>query len=557
MLYIVKFYFILIFLFFSKIYCFKCGSNKLNIKPKIINLNKNLRNLDSENRTNHSIKFYIDYEIIEKQKNSNINDTIISSKYISFIKSTFNKTIKIFEKLLNVSSIQSVYIEDEDLKNMYYYGLNNILNESSLSKILNKNINADIIIVPFIYPLEETVDAAAFTYLIDIYANRPILGFVELRPNYDFSKKNSENFLSLLLLHEITHVLAFSNNLYSFFQIDENTKILDNKIINGINRTLLSTPKVVQAAQKHFNCSSITGIELENQGGEGSIGSHWEARTMLGDYMIAIDYPGIVISDITLSLFEDSGWYSVNYYTGGLFRFGKNMGCSFLNSTCLSNGTTEFDLDFCTISDEPRCSAGNLDRGICYLIEWPSDIENNYKYFNYSNIGGLFHADYCPVMINYPSNYYNFYSRCDLNSINNGYDNEIYSDNSICVLNSLVTSDNKKGKTRALCMEVECDYDNNAVLITLGNEIISCNVSGEFNIEGYKGSITCPNFNRVCTGSKWCNDVFSCVEQKSTTLESVYIEHYKKNYTEEEEEPLNVKKIKYLKKFLILFLLLI
>ena len=161
------------------------------------------------------------------------------------------------------------------------------------------------------------------------------MGFVELRPNYDFSKKNSEKFLSLLLLHEITHVLVFSNSLFSSFQLKENTKILDSKIINGINRTLLCTPKVVQAARKHFNCSSIKGIELENQGIEGSIGSHWEARTMLGDYMIAIDYPEIVISDITLAVFEDSGWYSVNYYTGGLFRYGKNMGCSFLNSTCL------------------------------------------------------------------------------------------------------------------------------------------------------------------------------------------------------------------------------
>ena len=548
MLYIVKFYFILNCLFLSKIYCFKCGSDKLNIKPKVYNVNKSLRNLDSE--TNHSIKFYIYYKVIENQINSKINDTKISSKYISFIKSSLNKTIDIFEKLLNVSSTQLQYYFD-DLIEIIPEDIMNITNKSSFSELINKEIKADVIIIPVIYPLEDTIDAAAFAFLIE-KDSRPLVGFVELRPNYDFSKKNSEKFLSLLLLHEITHVLVFSNSLFSSFQLKENTKILDSKIINGINRTLLCTPKVVQAARKHFNCSSIKGIELENQGIEGSIGSHWEARTMLGDYMIAIDYPEIVISDITLAVFEDSGWYSVNYYTGGLFRYGKNMGCSFLNSTCISNGKTEFDLDFCTISNEPRCSASNLDRGICYLIEY-SDIENDYKYFKNSKLGGFSYADYCPIMINYPSNYYYFYGRCDLNSINNGYDNEIYSDNSICVLNSLVTNDNKGGETRALCMEVECDYNNNAVLITLGNDIISCNASGEFNIEGYKGSITCPNFNRVCTGSKWCNDVFSCVEQKSTTLESVYIEHYKKNSPEENF----VKKIKYLKKFLMFFLLLI
>ena len=39
--------------------------------------------------------------------------------------------------------------------------------------------------------------------------------------------------------------------------------------------------------------------------------------------MISADYTDVVISDIILALFEDTGLYKVNYYTGGLFRFGK------------------------------------------------------------------------------------------------------------------------------------------------------------------------------------------------------------------------------------------
>ena len=35
----------------------------------------------------------------------------------------------------------------------------------------------------------------------------------------------------------------------------------------------------------------------------------------------------MAISEITLALLEDSGWYKANYYTGGLMRFGKNKGC--------------------------------------------------------------------------------------------------------------------------------------------------------------------------------------------------------------------------------------
>ena len=55
----------------------------------------------------------------------------------------------------------------------------------------------------------------------------------------------------------------------------------------------------------------------------------------------------IAISEITLALLEDSQWYEVNYYTGGLMRFGKNKGCNFLNNLCInSNYETEFDNEF-------------------------------------------------------------------------------------------------------------------------------------------------------------------------------------------------------------------
>ena len=28
----------------------------------------------------------------------------------------------------------------------------------------------------------------------------------------------------------------------------------------------------------HFNCSTLEGVQLEDQGGDGTTGSHWEAR---------------------------------------------------------------------------------------------------------------------------------------------------------------------------------------------------------------------------------------------------------------------------------------
>ena len=49
----------------------------------------------------------------------------------------------------------------------------------------------------------------------------------------------------------------------------------------------------------------------------------------------------ILITELTLALLEDSGWYEINYYTGGLMRFGKNKGCDYYN--CDNQGNRKFN----------------------------------------------------------------------------------------------------------------------------------------------------------------------------------------------------------------------
>ena len=49
--------------------------------------------------------------------------------------------------------------------------------------------------------------------------------------------------------------------------------------------------------------------------GSGTRASHWEARVMAGDLMVGAlsssDGRTTAISDLTLALFEDSGWYGL------------------------------------------------------------------------------------------------------------------------------------------------------------------------------------------------------------------------------------------------------
>ena len=51
-----------------------------------------------------------------------------------------------------------------------------------------------------------------------------------------------------------------------------------------------------------------------------------------------------VISEFNLSLFKDFKYYDVNYYIGGLMKFGKNAKCNFFNNNCnklLIEGSTK------------------------------------------------------------------------------------------------------------------------------------------------------------------------------------------------------------------------
>lgn len=42
------------------------------------------------------------------------------------------------------------------------------------------------------------------------------------------------------------------------------------------------TPRVISAVREHLQCTSLTGAELEDDGGGGTAGSHWEQRLFEG-----------------------------------------------------------------------------------------------------------------------------------------------------------------------------------------------------------------------------------------------------------------------------------
>ena len=238
---------------------------------------------------------------------------------------------------------------------------------------------------------------------------QPYMGLVRINKNIDYALPNSEIYFQSILVHEFTHILGFSKKFFEDYYHNIKTKEDED----GVMRYYLNSTKVLEVARNYFNCSTIDGVELENQGGEGTAASHWEARILLGEYMNGYAYTEEqVISEFTLAVLEDSGYYKPNYYTGGLMRYGKNKGCAFLTEKCLDKTThktnEKFENEFYDTlnkykSIESTCSSGRQSRTYkaWWTVENINDVPEYYRYFEREDVTGYAPADFCPVSLKY------------------------------------------------------------------------------------------------------------------------------------------------------------
>jgi leishmanolysin len=476
---------------------------------------KKFRNLQAT--TWQPIRMYIDYTHLDGQKSSNA----ITVDLYNNIKSIMESTVTSYETLLLVNRATS---------KLSIPGCNG-LNISP--DIKGNGIEADTIIVPYVnIDAGANIEASASFCFTDSTTGRPIAGGVGFGNSLDFSKTNSKYYYSLLTLHEMNHILSFHTDLFPDY-IDSSTGekykngVTTKMNINGVDRTLVTTPKVVAAARKHFGCSTLAGVELENQGGDGTEGSHWEERVMLGDYMIGESYDEVVISEITLALMEDSGWYKANYFTGGLFRYGKNEGCGFVQSKCVNNGVTIFPNEFSTIQGQAMCFAGHTGKGQSSLRTITSNVDPAYLYFSDKKVGQEL-ADFCPVVGSLSTKGIWYGNHCNVGQTS--YPAGLFETigpNSYCFISSLTTKNDTyslssyKNTSRAICHAITCDPATKTYTITLEKSQAKCPKEGSvITVPGFDGSIICQHYNRICTKSIPCSDTLDCISKQSSPLDN-------------------------------------
>ena len=343
--------------------------------------------------------------------------------------------------------------------------------------------NTDLILFISLAPLPDNlpsnIEASSSHCIQDANTFRPIAGFIHFNPSLPINKSPRYiNYLTYLTLHEITHVLLFNPSLFSFFP-NANTLSTITHPLTGITQHIITSTNVLKHAKEHFMCDNITGIPLEYHGDDSTINGHWSKRYMNTDYMIGDSYGENVISNITLALFEDSGWYLPNYTMSSLFLFGKNVSCGFFNASakCVDeqhkgNISTSYPNEFCTMLNYPQCSIGNVFRGNCrgrrYL-----HLERHEQYFINENIGGAdVMMDKCPIVIENEA-YYG--GSCRIGN-EEGLDAfEKVCDNCICVVIEKNISINNNSTNRNLRRSKGSNYIKNAKMddevYYKGNEI--------------------------------------------------------------------------------------
>ncbi|KEG12488.1 surface protease GP63 [Trypanosoma grayi] len=243
----------------------------------------------------------------------------------------------------------------------------------------------------------------------DSFTGRPVVGHVNFVPSVvgDYYTDLDIH----VAMHEITHALGFTD-------IAANAKphaLPNNTIMPGSMKvfrpelektvTIITTPKVVEVARRHFGCPTLDGVEVEDNGGGGTAGSHWKKRILFEEVLVGmITTAKLFYSSFTLAYLEDLGYYSINYTVAeDDFRWGRNRKCRFLYNKC--NDQDESVDEFCFSESGlfgSACTHDRLGLGACDVVVHDQELPSNYQYFTDKRRGGSSDLmDYCPAIMGF------------------------------------------------------------------------------------------------------------------------------------------------------------
>jgi len=352
---------------------------------------------------------------------------------------------------------------------------------------------------------------------IDKITKRPTIGIIrfntaKIQPNTDDIAFEMD--LSITL-HEMTHALGFSQGMFSFYinpdTLEPLTGHVLNKMVNGVEIKVLNLLPLTQRLRAYFNCSTLEGAYLENQGGGGSASSHFERRIFYNEFMTASKIRDARISEFTLAVLEGTGWYKPDYSFAEPMTYGKNAGCAFLDTECINRETLEPNFkEFCSPLKSDGISWTKRGFGYCGNThdETMESLIDEFDYWGNKTVVVDPFADNCPMM-----HLFDNHDCENIKIINEAFlpSHEFYGIGSKSFMGTLSTLSGPFASPQGYCFESKCNkkddddggYELQVLFGKQGNNV-TCSKKGNIDASKFNfthnltGSLQCPDPNEFC-----------------------------------------------------------
>jgi len=434
-----------------------------------------------------------------------------------------NTTKSIFDSILN--SVSDFFLELVKVNrepNIY------VLPEYSKWFIPSKNVSKefDLYIIVTMRPMsDEDVKIVSSPIALSMLNNRPVYGLININPRFlNQISTNQVTVLSQMMFHEVVHVMGFINRMYKYWLNRQNNDPYGESLPLYVYYSenyptkphfILSTPKCHQYASKVFDSKLLSetipiGIEIEDINSTNI--SHPSSRMFFGELMTnSQSYPS-VLSNLTLSIIEDMGWYYPNYSMAepllwidtSIYGYSNNISSFSLppyllypkNYICSSNETKKGISCSYDFSSPASCP---LIENTCDNNETENEFCMNQPYYNPYNYTyqGERLFDYLPLKLS-DSRFL-----CSDDSITNyGYNQNFtakfgmeFGSSSSCLNFEYYNNENSINEYSG-CFKTKCSHDNRSIEFFIFSNTYTCfqenqriEISNNYGIK----SIICPD----------------------------------------------------------------
>jgi len=267
-------------------------------------------------------------------------------------------------------------------------------------------------------------------------------------------------------------------------------------MLDGSTAIVIQAEPIRTMLRNFFGCSTLAGAYLENTGGSGTAGSHFERRQFAYEAMTSGLIYQMQMSQFTLGILESTGWYAPDYSYADAFFFGQGEGCGFATGACTSGKYA----DLCTGSNR-GCTIVGRGGGVC-----ASDVRSDNCKFQQPQLDYDCENTGAESFARLPS----------VQTFGRGSQAK-------CFTGTL--SSGGAGSSTSFCFKYTCAGSGTGTELTVhvGSQNILCTSAGAKSVSGYGGSITCPDpltfcntvgqkiCTRGCMGRGTCNNgVCSC-----------------------------------------------